>query len=117
MMAFYINNKKAATVNQVDYAINPGRTRAFAQEGYLSHTKGAVVTSFTINEVTPVAGSSFTELLAKIISQEDIECSVAVGGKLHTVICAITAVNFRSQSESGMSDGSMTLEGGIPGIA
>lgn len=116
MMAFYLNNKKAATVNQVGYKINPARAAAFGQEGYLSHAKGAITTEFTINEVTPVAGSSFTALLQKVLAQEDIDCSVIVGGKLHKVKMAVTSVDFSSASETGMSNGTMTLQGGVPDV-
>jgi len=118
MLAFYIGTEKAATVNQVEYQINPARTAVFGQEGYLAHSKGAITTQITVNEVTPVAGSTFTQkLMDKILNQEDIDCAIKVGEKLHMVTMAVTATTFRGQVENGVADGSVTLQGGVPDLA
>ena len=116
MIAIYVQNKKAATVHQVDYKINPARTAAFGQEGYLTHAKGSIQTEITLNEVTPVAGSTLTGILKQVLDQEDLDCAIVVGAKQHRIKMAVTGINFQSQSENGMSNGSMTLAGGVPDV-
>ena len=115
MMAVYLNKRKAGTVNQVDYKINPNRAPQHTQDGVV-HSKGNIVTDITIDEVTPVGGSSVSALIKTILNQEDIECGIVVAGKLHLVTMACTSVNFKSVSESGMSNGTMILSGAIPDI-
>lgn len=116
MTAFYINGKKAATVNQVSYKINPRRTEMFGQEGLLTHSKGAATVEFSVSEVTPISGSSLSDLNKKILNQEDIDCAILVGGKLHKVTCACTGAGFDGQSENGTATGNATFVGGVPSI-
>lgn len=116
MTAFYLNGKKAFTVNSVGYKINPNRNQMFGQEGLLTHSKGAVTVSFDIKEVTPIGGSSIADLNKKIINQEDIDCAVIIAGKLHRVSCACTGAGFEGSSEQGTATGDATLVGGVPTI-
>lgn len=116
MTAFYLNGKKAFTVNSVGYKIDPRRSPMFGQAGLLTHSKGAVTVGFDIKEVTPIGGSSISDLNKKIINQEDIDCAIIIAGKLHRVSCACTGAGFEGNAESGTATGDASLMGPIPTI-
>lgn len=116
MLAFYLQNKKAATVNKATYEIMPARTPMIGQDGLLAHSKGAVQVKFTVTEVTPISGSSLGDINAKVLAQEDIEVGIIVAGKYHRVTCAATSGQFEGDAATGAATGSVTLEGGVPNV-
>lgn len=114
-MSVYINGKKAATSNNVSMKVDPKRTVMHVQDGVV-HSKGIVHTEITVKELTPVGGSSLTDIEKKILRQEDIPLAVMIGGKLHQWTMACTGYDFSSTSDTGVSEGSATFSGGVPDI-
>lgn len=111
----FYQGRKIATAYENDYRITTGRTRLFGAEGYLTHSKGAVVTSLSINLVIPVTGEA-PETVLDALNQDDVTIGIPVGGKVHTVVMAITEKDMKSNTERGTVEGTMTLEGGVPNV-
>ena len=116
-IAVYINSKKAATINNVSVTFDSGRTALYGSEGYLTHSKGAVMTRMDFTEVTPVSGSDLVSLEKKFFRQEDVEIAVIIGGTAKRLPMAMKQFQFDSQSESGAATGKGSLEGGLPRIS
>jgi hypothetical protein len=115
--AIYLEGKKAFTCNQQSISFPSGRTATFGQEGYLAHSKGAMQTRLTLNEITPVGGSDMTKLLQTYhMTQRDVPVAMLVGGKIMSVDMAITNLDFGSGTENGVATGTGTFEGGVPTI-
>ena len=85
-------------------------------EGYYAHSKGAVVTSLSINVVVPVVGVTFS-MVEDCLAQNDIVIGIPVNGKTHTMVMAITENSMKSNVEKGTVEGTLTLEGGVPDVA
>ena len=111
----YFNGKKIAEAYENDYKITTGRTRMMGAEGYYAHSKGATVTSLSINVVVPVKGVTFA-MVEKALAQEDVVIGLPVNGKVHQVVMAITENGMKSNVERGTVEGTLTLEGGVPDV-
>jgi hypothetical protein len=115
-VAFYWKGRKAAYVNQVNPKFKTGRSALFGAEGYLCHSKGAGMTTFEINEVVPVSGSTTVDDIVQILAQQDVEVQCVLGGKYFTVTCAVMEADYSSDTETGKVTGKIVLEGGVPAI-
>jgi len=115
-IAFYWNNKKAATVNSVEVEFTMGREALYGQEGILAYSKGQAKMKLTIAEVVPVTGSTTVDDIEKILNQEDIECFFILGGKPCRQKLAVLTASYKSDTEKGVTTGSIVLEGAKPKI-
>ena len=112
----YINGKKAATVNKWSLKFKNNREPMFGADGLLTHTKGASSFELQVTEITPIIGSSLTDINKKLLNQEDIQIGVPIGQQLVTCTCAGTGHGFESDSESGKVTGEATFSGGVPTV-
>lgn len=115
-MSLYLNDKKVATINNISVTFDSGRTALYGSEGYLTHSKGAMMTRMDFTEVTPVGGSDLTALEKKFFNQEDVDVALIVGGTAKRLPMALKQFQFDSASESGACTGKGQLEGGRPVI-
>lgn len=110
-----LNGKKAGTINNVKVSYKSGDAPQMGQEGYLGHSDGAFMTSYSATEVVPVKGSSLTELLEKkMLNHEDVDATTFIGGKQHKVVLRIMSMDLSSETASGAATGNIEMEGGKP---
>jgi hypothetical protein len=114
--AIYINDKKTATVNQQSASFMGGRTPVMGSEGYLAHSKGAIQTKLTLNDIVPISGSDLQALEQKFLNQENVEIAMFIGGTVKRVEMAIVSLEFGSTTETGVASGTGQFEGGVPKI-
>lgn len=115
-MAFYWQGKKAAETNAVDVEFNNGREKLIGQEGIIAYSRGIATMTVTITEVVPIAGSTTTKDLPKILAQEDIDVGIILGDKMLRNKMAVLKASYKSNIEKGVIEGSITLEGAKPTI-
>lgn len=115
MFTVHLDGKKAGTLNNVKQGYKSGDTSQMGQEGYIGHSDGAFLTTFSGTEVVPIAGSSFTALLEKkMLLHQDVDFTCLIGGKLHKGIGRITTMEFSAQTADGAASGTIEIEGGKP---
>ena len=114
--AILIDEKKTATVNQQSVQFIGGRTAVMGSEGYLTHSKGAVQTRLTLNEITPMSTSDMHLLEKKFINQENVEIAMYIGPTIKRVEMAIVTLEFGSSTDTGVATGTGTFEGGVPDL-
>ena len=112
----YWQGKKAAETNAVDVEFNNGREKLVGQEGIMAYSRGIATMTVTITEVVPIAGSTTTKDLAKILAQEDIDIGIILGDKMLRNKMAVLKASYKSNTEKGVIEGSITLEGAKPTI-
>lgn len=116
--AIYFNDKKAFTVNQQSLSIPAGRQAVFGQEGYLSHSKGAIQVRLTLNEITPTGGSDLrAELEKRHLLQQNVTIKMKMGRKNISAEFAVVSLEFSSNTETGVAQGTGQFEGGVPKYA
>lgn len=113
----YLLDKKAATVNNVKFRINTNDAKQVGGEGYLTHSDGAPDASMSATEVTPVGGSTITEVLKKkVITKGEVPYSCFIGGDFYKGVMRVITAEFSSESASGAATGTLEMEGGMPEI-
>ncbi len=116
-IAFYWRNKKAAEVNSVEVEFSMGREALYGQEGIIAYSKGQAKMKLTVTEVVPVTGSTSTNDIEKILAQEDIDVSCVIGGKFYKQKMAVLTASYKSDTEKGVTTGSIVMEGAKPKIS
>lgn len=116
-MAVYWNSKKAAECNAFDVEFSNGREALMGQDGILAYSKGVPKMKITMTEVVPVAGSTSTTDIEKILAQQDINISFILGGKVYKQKMACLSASYKSDTEKGVITGSIVLEGPAPTIS
>lgn len=115
----YYRNQKIATAYDNGMDIKPNRQASFGAEGYLAHTRGAIVTSVTVQYMIPVSGVGLP-FLQDCIDQNDVTLGIPVGGdksnKFVQLEAAITGNQMKANTETGRCEGTMTFEGGKPSL-
>ena len=115
-MAFYWRNAKAATVNSVQVQFTMGREALYGQAGIIAYSKGQAKMRVTIREVVPIAGSTTTKDIERILEQDDIDVAFVLGGKLMRNKMAVMEAEYSSDSEKNVTTGQVVLEGKKPKI-
>lgn len=100
-IAFYLLDKKVATVNKVRAEFRIGREPLFGQEGILAWSRGLATLNLTASGITPVGGSDFSNNIEKIIAGVDLSFAFVMGGKYFREKLAVTSYNVDSDSERG----------------
>jgi len=115
MFTVLLNGKKAFTINNVKIGYKSGDASQMGQEGYIGHSDGAFITTFSGTEVVPVAGSTGTAILeSHMLLHKDIDFTCTIGGKLHKGIGRITSMELSAQTADGAASGTIEIEGGTP---
>ncbi len=115
MFTVLLDGKKAGTLNNVKQHYKSGDASQLGQEGYIGHSDGAFLTTFSGTEVTPIAGSSFLALLKKkMLNHQDVDFTCFIGPDLHKGIGRITTMEFSSQTADGAAQGTIEIEAGKP---
>lgn len=108
---FYWQNRKAAETHKAAIKFMHGRKPCYGAEGGLAFSKGAAMAEITITETIPVGGSTTSGDINKMIAQSDIDAAILIGGKIYRQKWAVTENTMSYDTESGICEGTLTLQG------
>lgn len=111
----FYNDKKVAEAHAVELTINGERTPVFGAEGWLAAARGAVHCDITVTYIVPVSGTS-VDFITDTLLQNDVDCGIPVAGKLVRRTMAITQNQMKSNTQTGVVEGSTHFIGGPPQI-
>lgn len=113
---FYWRNRKAAETNKASIKFTHNRKPIPGADGYAAWSKGAVMAEISITEFVPVGGSTTSADIERILNQEDIDAAILIGGKFYRQKWAVTENTLSYDSETGVSEGQLTLQGSKPTV-
>ena len=108
---FYWQNRKAAETHKAAIKFMHGRKPCYGAEGGLAFSKGAAMAEITITETIPVGGSTTSGDIEKMIAQTDIDAAILIGGKVYRQKWAVTENTMSYDTETGICEGTLTLQG------
>ena len=108
---FYWRNRKAAEVHKAAIKFMHGRKAVYGAEGGLAFSRGAAMAEITITDTITVAGSTTANDIERLLAQEDIDAAILLGGKIYRQKWAVTENSMTYDTETGVCEGSMTLQG------
>ena len=113
-IAFYWAGRKAAEASSVDVSFAFNREGLASQDGWLAWSKGLAKMKITVSDIVPTSGSFTTRDLQKMFAQEEVECSVILGGEFYKQSMAVISADYKSEYEKGTTTGQVVLEGPAP---
>lgn len=113
---FYWRNRKAAETNKAAIKFMHGRKPVMGADGVAAFSKGAAMAEITITEFVPVGGSTTSADMEKILAQEDFDAAILIGGKFYRQKWAVTENTLSYDTETGVCEGQLTLQGGKPSV-
>lgn len=113
---FYWRNRKAAEVNKATIKFMHGRKPVFGAAGAAAWSKGAAIAEITITEFIPVGGSTTSADIERMLAQEDFDAAILIGGKFYRQKWAVTENTMSFDTESGVCEGQITLQGTKPNV-
>ena len=107
----FYKNKKVAEMNEGSLEFAAGRTMLFGSEGYLCHSKGAGTSRGSFKVVRPQAGVSISDV-QDCLAQNDVDIMIVADGKRYRQTMAVTSVAMSWNTQSGVFEGTISIEGG-----
>lgn len=112
----YLDGLKVKFAKSNTYDINTNNQAQVGVEGYIGHSRGAIISKLDFDEIVPTSKLQSNAIKKYVLPGKDCTVTYLCGGETYTFDGVFEQATFTGESMNGTLMGKFTISGGEPRI-
>ena len=110
----YIDNLKVKFAKSNTYDINTNNQPQVGVEGYVGHSRGAILSKLDFDEIVPTSRLQSAVVKKYVLTGKECTVTYSIGAETFTFDGVFEQATFTGESMNGTLNGKFTVSGGKP---